>query len=58
MGNTTGKMGETAEKRSNINGKMGNKLYNEHINGKMAGEIGTATKKMGDMPGKIESMTN
>jgi hypothetical protein len=24
----------------------------------MAGEIGTATKKMGDMPGKIESMTN
>ena len=51
-------MGETTEKRSNINGKMGNKLYNEHINGKMAGEIGTATKKMGDMPGKIESMTN
>jgi hypothetical protein len=51
-------MGETTEKISNINGKMGNKLHNKHMNGKMAGEMGTATKKMGDMAGKIESMTN
>ena len=42
----------------NITGKMGNKLHNIHMTGKMGGEIGTIPRKMGDMTVKMENMTN